>query len=235
MSWQARGVRGKFGAVVLSVFAVPFLFAEAAGLWVLVSLAGLAPTLGFGAMILMNALFYELLKAPTLIGRKTLDEIEGFKLYLSVAEEDRLNFIHPRTRLPSCSRNSCPTPLPWAWRMSGESGSRGCWIRPDTSPAGTRGGTGTACIREFSRQVWGAACSRPCPRRPPRQAAPPAWEAGARPAAGAVVAGAAAGNAGLNIETRKGRSAGIGPFAFKGGYKERTLYAVQPISFTKST
>ncbi len=108
MSWQARGVRGKFGAVVLSVFAVPFLFAEAAGLWVLVSLAGLAPTLGFGAMILMNALFYELLKAPTLIGRKTLDEIEGFKLYLSVAEEDRLNFIHPPDETPELFEKFLP-------------------------------------------------------------------------------------------------------------------------------
>lgn len=107
-AWRARGVRGKFAAVVLSVFAVPFLFAEAAGLWVLVSLAGLAPTLGFGTMILMNALFYELLKAPTLIGRKTLDEIEGFKLYLSVAEEDRLNFIHPPDETPELFEKFLP-------------------------------------------------------------------------------------------------------------------------------
>ena len=107
-AWRARGVRGKFAAVVLSVFAVPFLIAEAAGLWTLVSLAGLVPTLGFGVMIFMNALFYELLKAPTFIGRKTLDEIEGFKLYLSVAEEDRLNFIHPPDETPELFEKFLP-------------------------------------------------------------------------------------------------------------------------------
>lgn len=107
-SWRARGVRGKFSAVVLSLFAVPFLFAEATGLWVLAGLAGVWPTLGFGVMILMNALFYELLKAPTLIGRKTLDEIEGFRLYLSVAEEDRLNFIHPPDETPELFEKFLP-------------------------------------------------------------------------------------------------------------------------------
>lgn len=108
VSWRARGVRGKFSAVVLSVFALPFLLGEAAGLFALVSLAGLAPTLGFGAMILMNALFYELLKAPTLIGRQTLDEIEGFRLYLSVAEKDRLNFIHPPDETPELFERFLP-------------------------------------------------------------------------------------------------------------------------------
>jgi uncharacterized membrane protein YgcG len=107
-SWRARGVRGKFSAVLLSVFALPFLGAEAVGLWVLTSLAGLAPTLGFAVMILMNALFYELLKAPTRIGRQTLDEIEGFKLYLSVAEEDRLNFIHPPDETPELFEKFLP-------------------------------------------------------------------------------------------------------------------------------
>ena len=44
---------------------------------------------------LLLTLFYWLLEAPTVAGRKTLDEIEGFKLYLSVAEKDLLNFNNP--------------------------------------------------------------------------------------------------------------------------------------------
>ncbi len=36
----------------------------------------------------INGLFYYLLKAPTAAGRQLLDEIEGLKLYLNVAEED---------------------------------------------------------------------------------------------------------------------------------------------------
>jgi uncharacterized membrane protein YgcG len=37
-----------------------------------------------------NILFEQWLKAPTLAGRRLLDKIEGFKLYLNVAEEDEL-------------------------------------------------------------------------------------------------------------------------------------------------
>jgi len=107
-AWQGRGVRGKASALVLSVFSIPFLAGEAAGLWFLSSQLGFAVMFGFGVMIAMNALFYELLKAPTRIGRQTLDEIEGFKLYLSVAEEDRLNFIHPPDETPELFEKFLP-------------------------------------------------------------------------------------------------------------------------------
>jgi uncharacterized membrane protein YgcG len=107
-AWQGGGVRGKVSALFLSVFTMPFLGGEAVGLWLLSSQLGIAAVLGFGAMIFMNALFYELLKAPTRIGRQTLDEIEGFKLYLSVAEEDRLNFIHPPDETPELFEKFLP-------------------------------------------------------------------------------------------------------------------------------
>lgn len=107
-SWQVGGIRGKFSALVLSVFSLPFLGGEAVGLWLLSSQLGVVTVLGFGAMIFMNALFYELLKAPTRIGRLTLDEIEGFRLYLSVAEEDRLNFIHPPDETPELFEKFLP-------------------------------------------------------------------------------------------------------------------------------
>jgi hypothetical protein len=42
------------------------------------------------AMGFLNALFYQLLKAPTLSGRKIMDQIEGFKLFLSVAKTPEL-------------------------------------------------------------------------------------------------------------------------------------------------
>lgn len=107
-AWQGGGIRGKGSALFLSVFTMPFLGGEAVGLWLLSSQLGIAAVLGFGAMIIMNALFYELLKAPTRIGRQTLDEIEGFKLYLSVAEEDRLNFIHPPDETPELFEKFLP-------------------------------------------------------------------------------------------------------------------------------
>jgi len=44
-----------------------------------------------GSLAAMNVIFYNLLHAPTDLGRQIMDEIEGFKLYLSVAEADRMN------------------------------------------------------------------------------------------------------------------------------------------------
>lgn len=43
-------------------------------------------------MLLMNYGFHQLLKAPTLAGRKLLDKTQGFKHYLSVAEDDEIAF-----------------------------------------------------------------------------------------------------------------------------------------------
>jgi uncharacterized membrane protein len=41
-------------------------------------------------MLILNVVFFEWLKAPTLAGRRLLDKIEGFKHYLEVAEEDEI-------------------------------------------------------------------------------------------------------------------------------------------------
>jgi uncharacterized membrane protein len=41
-------------------------------------------------MLAMHYFFYQWLKAPTLAGRRLLDEVDGFKHYLQVAEEDEL-------------------------------------------------------------------------------------------------------------------------------------------------
>ena len=37
--------------------------------------------------------FFFLLRAPTVVGRRIMDQIEGFKLYLTVAESERLNLV----------------------------------------------------------------------------------------------------------------------------------------------
>ncbi len=42
----------------------------------------------------LGILFSWLIKAPTPRGRALMDEAEGFKMYLSVAEKDRLNLMH---------------------------------------------------------------------------------------------------------------------------------------------
>ena len=39
--------------------------------------------------------FKWLLESPTVAGQRLMEQIEGFKLYLGIAEQDRLNFQHP--------------------------------------------------------------------------------------------------------------------------------------------
>jgi hypothetical protein len=46
--------------------------------------------IGLVAMLAMHYFFYQWLKAPTLAGRRLLDQVEGFKHYLQVAEDDEI-------------------------------------------------------------------------------------------------------------------------------------------------
>ncbi len=47
------------------------------------------------AMIALNILFTWLMQAPTLYGRQIQDKIAGLKLYISMAEEQRMNLMNP--------------------------------------------------------------------------------------------------------------------------------------------
>ena len=59
-------------------------------------------------LIVVNAVFYKLMKAPTRAGRKLLDEIEGFKLYLEVAEADELALKSPPEKTPKLFERYLP-------------------------------------------------------------------------------------------------------------------------------
>jgi uncharacterized membrane protein YgcG len=51
---------------------------------------------------------FPLLKAPTVAGRKRMDDIEGFRQYLGVAEEDRLNALNPPEKTPELFERFLP-------------------------------------------------------------------------------------------------------------------------------
>ena len=53
-------------------------------------------------------LFTRLLKAPTVTGRRLLDQIEGFKMYLSTAEQHRLEALHPPDVTPEVFEKYLP-------------------------------------------------------------------------------------------------------------------------------
>jgi uncharacterized membrane protein YgcG len=77
-------------AILSTLFAVPFIIGEIMGIGALVFIAGLAFALLIFALIATNLLFAYLMKAPTPVGRRLLDQIEGLRLYLGVAERQRL-------------------------------------------------------------------------------------------------------------------------------------------------
>jgi uncharacterized membrane protein YgcG len=62
-------------------------------------------------VIIASPVFYFLMKAPTRAGRKALDTIAGFREYLSVAEEDRLNLENPPERTPQLFERFLPYAL----------------------------------------------------------------------------------------------------------------------------
>ena len=111
--WQAaRGGVGKWlGALGTTLFALPFFLGAIAGVFLFTSAVSIPAAATLAAMALLNALFYHLLKAPTLSGRKIMDQIEGFKLYLSVAEKDRLNLLNPPEKTPELFENYLPYAL----------------------------------------------------------------------------------------------------------------------------
>lgn len=61
-------------------------------------------------LLIMGLVFLYLIKAPTKKGRTIMDEIEGFKLYLSVAEQKQLDALHP----PKMTIEQFETYLPYA-------------------------------------------------------------------------------------------------------------------------
>lgn len=52
------------------------------------------------AILLVNIFAFKFIRRPTIHGRKLLDEIEGFKLFLVTTEKDRMDFFHPIDKTP---------------------------------------------------------------------------------------------------------------------------------------
>ena len=107
-AWRSRSHPA---TVFSAVFALPFLGGEVFGVWALSDLIAPSIVALLIALILVNALFYELLKAPTTMGRRAMDRIEGFRMYLSVAEKDRLDRLDPPEKTPALFEKYLPYAL----------------------------------------------------------------------------------------------------------------------------
>jgi len=63
------------------------------------------------ALAVMAAVFGFTLKSYTQQGRKLVDEVAGFKMYLSVTEKDRMNLLNPPERTPEMFEKFLPYAL----------------------------------------------------------------------------------------------------------------------------
>ncbi len=116
-SWRAaKGTPERRGAIVLSIFALPFIAGELAGLGAFAMTAGVGFALIVFAHVATHFAFFEWLKAPTPAGRKVIDQIEGLRLYLSVAERDEL----AAQKVPPLTPDEFQRMLPYALALGVE-------------------------------------------------------------------------------------------------------------------
>ncbi|WP_339712847.1 DUF2207 domain-containing protein [uncultured Sneathiella sp.] len=95
-------------AILTTIIAIPFIGGEFAGLFFFIEMASPAAAVIFLLIQIVNVVFYHLLKAPTLLGRKMLDRFAGFADFLSVTEKDRMNFFNPPDRTPELFERYLP-------------------------------------------------------------------------------------------------------------------------------
>jgi hypothetical protein len=98
-------------AIPISLFSLPFLAGEIGGMVALAYVSSGVVLLVLFAAIFINALFHYLLKAPTHTGRKLLDKIDGFRMFLSAVEKDRMNVLAPVQKTPEMFEKYLPYAL----------------------------------------------------------------------------------------------------------------------------
>ena len=114
--FTARGILRKLGSMMAMLFFIPFMIGGIAapaailfggdgspGLYLLIATAVL---LG-----IVNLVFFHLLRAPTVPGRKLLDQLEGFRMYMTTAEEERLKILQPPDKTPELFERYLPYAL----------------------------------------------------------------------------------------------------------------------------
>jgi len=127
-------------AVFLTLFAIPFLFGEVFGLFALAKFTSLS----FGIFLIvtgiLHGVFVHLMKAPTFAGRRLMDQVEGFKMFLGAVDGDRLNRVMPPQQTPQVFERFLPYALAldveqdWAQKFSGVLSQAGS--SPDSGASG---------------------------------------------------------------------------------------------------
>jgi hypothetical protein len=112
-------------AISLTLFALPFLGGEAMGLFFLTKFTSISFGIFLIAIGILHGVFVHLMKAPTFAGRRLMDQVEGFKMFLGSVDGDRLNRAAPPQQTPQVFEKFLPYALAldveqdWANKFSG--------------------------------------------------------------------------------------------------------------------
>jgi hypothetical protein len=112
----SRGVLTKISSAASLLFLIPFGIAGVAVPIFAIYSDALSPgivmligtAIGLG---MINIVFYNLLSAPTVSGRRMLDQLEGFRMYMKTAEEERLKILNPPEKTPELFERYLPYAL----------------------------------------------------------------------------------------------------------------------------
>jgi hypothetical protein len=85
-----RGLGGGKEVLIATAVIGAFGAGGVAVLWQLKSAASLAYALSLAALVVINIVAFPALKRLTPLGRQTLEQIEGFRMFLEKVEQDRM-------------------------------------------------------------------------------------------------------------------------------------------------
>lgn len=134
-----RNTKSVVIAVVIAVVAAGVAFAASGGFGIPVIIAIAV------AMLITLIVFGRLVRAPTLEGRALMDEIEGLKLYMKVAERDELASIRGPDQPPMLDAERYEALLPYAVALEVED----AWTEKFTTAVGA-----AAAAEAASRMAW---------------------------------------------------------------------------------
>jgi uncharacterized membrane protein YgcG len=118
-------------AIFLTLVSLPFFAGEVMGIIFLVKFSSIFIAFFFFASVALHIAFHYLLKAPTVAGRRLMDQVDGFKLFLGAVDGDRLNRIMPPDKTPQTFEKFLPYALAldleqaWSQKFAAELGFAG--------------------------------------------------------------------------------------------------------------
>ena len=101
----------RFAALFRIIGLLPFVVAGVAVLYLFGDSVNWPVILFLLLVIALNIVFYQLLKAPTKLGRNLLDKVEGFRHYVDIAEKHELDYRNPAGRTPELFEKYLPYAL----------------------------------------------------------------------------------------------------------------------------